>query len=596
MNKTVTINISGIIFHIEEDAYVVLSQYLNTIKSYFSSSDGGSEIMADIEARIAEMLQGKTSALKQVVLMSDVNDVMESMGKPEEFASDEQTNEFSKKQSGASGYGYSDQIPKRLYRDADNKILGGVCSGIGHYFDFDPVWLRIALLLLVIFAGTGVLVYAILWIAIPEAKTLSEKFAMRGEKADINNISKAVKDEAEELKKRMKKYGEDFKTRYASKRTMPRNSAEKFIDFIIDIMLSIGKVIYKIIGFFLLFFGIFFFFVLSGSVFGTSFFSGNIEGKEWIDMLFLDGRDFYIGFIGVIIFIGAPVVMMIYGGVKILFRIHYSNRWINLAAGIVWLTGLFMLLYVGARTLNDFSSESKVRQNVPIKSYETLFLKMNQIPVDKEELILSYHDDEDTDEDFSTIQKFKGYALGRKNNSKYLLGTPQLNIIKSQSDKLELVIVKESNGSDKKIATERAKNISYEVIQTDSIIMFDDLFKILNAGKFRNQKITAILKLPIGQIIYLDKSLEHLLYDVENVSNTSDIDMIKRRWMMTKAGLKCIDCSGINTEADETNDNQSSTHADEYDEIGDSTKVKKHSQINSVTIDGNGIHFKRQKK
>ena len=92
MNKTVTINISGIIFHIEEEAYDKLSKYLNTIKGYFSKADGGSEIMSDIEARIAEMLQGKTSAIKQVVLMSDVDFVMDNMGKPEEFAGDEQSN------------------------------------------------------------------------------------------------------------------------------------------------------------------------------------------------------------------------------------------------------------------------------------------------------------------------------------------------------------------------------------------------------------------------------------------------------------------------------------------------------------------------
>ncbi|MBI3519094.1 MAG: PspC domain-containing protein, partial [Bacteroidetes bacterium] len=211
MNKTVTINISGIIFHIEEDAFDKLSKYLSTIKGYFSKADGGNEIMSDIEARIAEMLQSKTSPIKQVVLMSDVDYVMDNMGKPEEFAGE--ANETTTNTQSAENFNSyeGEPIKKRLYRDGDSKVLGGVCSGIGHYFDIDAVWLRIALLLMFFFAGTGFLLYLILWIAIPEAKTTTERLAMKGEKVDINNISKAVKEEAEQLKKRMEKYGEDFK-------------------------------------------------------------------------------------------------------------------------------------------------------------------------------------------------------------------------------------------------------------------------------------------------------------------------------------------------------------------------------------------------
>ena len=153
MNKTVTINISGIIFHIEEDAFDKLSKYLSTIKGYFSKADGGSEIMSDIEARIAEMLQSKTSPVKQVVLMSDVDFVMDSMGKPEEFAGEASENTTASNEN-TDSYASTDNgepIKKRLHRDGDSKVLGGVCSGIGHYFGIDPVWIRIALLLMFFF-------------------------------------------------------------------------------------------------------------------------------------------------------------------------------------------------------------------------------------------------------------------------------------------------------------------------------------------------------------------------------------------------------------------------------------------------------------
>lgn len=261
MNKTVTINISGIIFHIEEDAFDKLSKYLATIKGYFSKADGGSEIMSDIEARIAEKLQSKTSPVKQVVLMSDVDFVMESMGKPEEFAGDAEAAGNTSSENTSENYTTTDNgepIKKRLHRDGDSKVLGGVCSGIGHYFGIDPVWIRIALLLMFFFGGTGFLLYLILWIAIPEAKTTAEKLSMKGEKADINNISKAVKEEAEQLKKRMEKYGDEFKNMASTHKDVPRNTIEKIVDFIGDILLNIGRVLLKIIGIFMVVFGVIF--------------------------------------------------------------------------------------------------------------------------------------------------------------------------------------------------------------------------------------------------------------------------------------------------------------------------------------------------
>ena len=243
MNKTVTINISGIIFHIEEDAYEKLSKYLSTIKGYFSKTDGGSEIMSDIEARIAEMLQGKTSAVKQVVLMADVDSVMETMGKPEEFAGEnieENSNSNSQNNSQTES---TEPIKKRLFRDPDHKAVGGVCSGIASYFDVDLVWIRLAMFLLIFFGGLSLWIYIILWIVIPEAKTTAEKLAMKGERIDINNISKTVKEEAEQLKNRAKKFGQEMKDNQG-----PRNFFDKLGDFIKEFLIVFAKFFGRVIG------------------------------------------------------------------------------------------------------------------------------------------------------------------------------------------------------------------------------------------------------------------------------------------------------------------------------------------------------------
>ncbi len=613
MNKTVTINISGIIFHIEEDAFDKLSKYISTIRGYFSKADGGNEIMSDIEARIAEMLQSKTSAIKQVVLMSDVDFVMDSMGKPEEFAGEAgDTNSNADQSDNNTSYNDGEPIKKRLFRDGDSKVVGGVCSGIGHYFGFDPVWLRIALLLMFFFAGTGFLLYLILWIAIPEAKTTSERLAMKGEKADINNISKAVKEEAEQLKKRMEKYGTEFKNMTSGAREN-RTAVEKGVDFMTDLLMNIGRVLLKIIGVLMVIFGVIFFFGLFGTVFGMSFVTTNVEGQEWIDMLLLDGKDFYIGLLGIALFVGVPIIMMIYGGIKLVFKIRYSNRWLNLSAGILWLVGFFMLLYVGIRTGQDFNKVAKIRENVNVVPNDTLILKMNEVDVNYTELQVN-DDAEEGEKDFYVHRRHSNYMIGKHNDVKYILGYSRLNIIKSQSNNIEMVVVKEAHGSNKLIAKTRAEHIAYNVTQQDSILLFDNIFRVNDADKFREQDVTVILKLPVGKVIYLDKSLENMIYDIENVTNTYDGDMINRRWMMTEEGLKCIDCDGlisvkdhlegddIDAEFVDPNDhskghvkinvNGVDINAKDAQIKVDSNGVNINSTESKVTIDKHGVHVK----
>ncbi|MES2760798.1 MAG: PspC domain-containing protein [Bacteroidota bacterium] len=599
MNKTVTINISGIIFHIEEDAFDKLSKYLSTIKGYFSKADGGNEIMSDIEARIAEMLQSKTSAIKQVVLMSDVDFVMDSMGKPEEFAGDASDNGNSSDADNSetsSSYNDGEPVKKRLYRDGDSKVLGGVCSGIGHYFGIDPVWLRIALLLMFFFAGTGFLLYIILWIAIPEAKTTTERLAMKGEKADINNISKAVKEEAEQLKKRMEKYGSEFKD--MASRNAPRNAVEKTVDFIGDVLINIGKVFLKIIGVFLVVFGGLLFFGLFTGVFGVSFLN-NLEMQEWIDMFFMNDTDFYLGLFSIIFFLGIPLVMVISFGLRLLFKIKYFNRWVNLGMGIMWVISFFMLLTVGVKTGSDFNKTAKVRENFNVVANDTLILSMHETPYNPDELNES-DGVKEGEKDFRINRRDNSYVMGTNKGIKYLLGHAQLNIIKSQSNRVEIVIVKEARGGDKRKASERAKNISYIISQTDSLIQFDNLFKVNDADKFRFQDLTVIVKMPVGQVIYLDKSMENLMYDVENVTNTYDGDMINRRWMMTENGLKCIDCDGLISVEEHYGDHDEEYYREQHEGSNGDVKINVNgvdisSKDAQIKIDSNGTNINTKK-
>ena len=198
MKKTFTINISGNVFYIEEDAYEVLNKYLVNLKKHFGNSDEGKEIEADIEARIAELFNDKAFEEKNVVTLDWVNDVIEIMGTPENFA------EANTEEEPLPGQ----QKPKRrLYRDPEHRVLAGVCGGLAVYFNMDLAILRIIVaVLILITSGTGLLVYLILWIAVPKATNTAQRLEMRGEAVTVKNIEKFIKEEVNSVKESYNKF------------------------------------------------------------------------------------------------------------------------------------------------------------------------------------------------------------------------------------------------------------------------------------------------------------------------------------------------------------------------------------------------------
>src|SRR5687768_5242916 len=144
MNKTVTVNLGGTVFHIDDNAYESLIKYLNTIKSHFNADQSRDEIMQDIESRIGEMFRDRMKDGREVITLNDVNEVTTIMGKPEEFGVDEEKSAAAAEAATSVPVG---RLKKRFFRDPDEKFVGGVCSGIAAYFNIDPVWVRL------IFAG-----------------------------------------------------------------------------------------------------------------------------------------------------------------------------------------------------------------------------------------------------------------------------------------------------------------------------------------------------------------------------------------------------------------------------------------------------------
>ncbi|MCI0751605.1 MAG: PspC domain-containing protein, partial [Flammeovirgaceae bacterium] len=178
MKKNISINISGIIFHIEEDGYDSLKKYLDSVNRYFSNFEDSTEILADIESRIAEIFLTKLNEGKQVITADDVNNLIATMGNVSDFKAAEEDQEFAQAETRQSKSeekkAAAPSQPKRLFRDLKRKIIGGVCAGLANYFNTDPLWIRLVLALLFFAYGFGILAYLILWIVIPGSNELED--------------------------------------------------------------------------------------------------------------------------------------------------------------------------------------------------------------------------------------------------------------------------------------------------------------------------------------------------------------------------------------------------------------------------------------
>jgi phage shock protein PspC (stress-responsive transcriptional regulator) len=195
MKITVSIDLGGYSFNIDEDAYAELKRYLKNLELHFAEEESASEILSDIETRMTELFRGRLAAYKHVITMDDVHYAISVLGTPEDISDNEGRSARDK----FSSPGYH-----RMYRDPDKRIIGGVCSGMGAYWNLEPWIVRIIFLALAMAGGLGILLYLILYIVIPEAKTTSQKIEMKGEPVNIHNIKESVKKEFDTVTKKMK--------------------------------------------------------------------------------------------------------------------------------------------------------------------------------------------------------------------------------------------------------------------------------------------------------------------------------------------------------------------------------------------------------
>lgn len=591
MKKNISINISGIIFHIEEDGYEILRKYLDSINRYFSSFEDNSEILADIESRIAEILLSKLSEGKQVVTVEDVNTLMATMGSVNDFkAAEDQDNAGSEskqqQQSQSTAGAHNNITNKKLYRDEKRKILGGVCAGLAHYFNIDPVWIRLffaiiafptygilfavyivmwivippsntledestvkkmyrdrenkvlggvssglaaflgidaiiirVAFIVLAFGGIGIVVYIIMWIALPEAKTITEKIQMQGEPVTLSNIESSVKrglaDSDKDESTLAKIILFPFRLIAALIDGIAKILGPVFI-LVVDILrIAIGIVI-TLTGVLMIFSLILGFGIMLG-VFTVP------EGSTWADW-YVSVPNFPItafqetfptwtlvfAFLAVFI----PFMMIALLGSSIIAKKIVFNSYVGWSMFVLFFVSAGVVAFTIPQIVYNFREESEFKQELTYNITGTPVLKIKETGLD----------------DYDVTD---------------------LTILGYDGKELKLVERFESQGRTRKEAVENAQMVTYQVEQADSTLTFDSNISFKDGAKFRAQRLNLELYIPFNRPFVIDEGMWQL------IDNRNDRDYYmgsneRQTWKVNEYGvIECVSCSGrsVDTES-----------------------------------------------
>ncbi len=588
MKKNISINIGGIIFHIEEDGYEKLKNYLDSVNKYFSSFEDSKEIIEDIEGRIAEIFLGRLDEGKQVINQEDVNDLVSIMGTTKDFdaeietepveepktESTEKEDEGAKKTEGqpqerkfyrdskrrvlggvASGLAHyfgidpiwvrliliatlilwflggfvlityivlwiavpssdkleEDKTIKKLYRDTEDRVLGGVSSGIASYFGVDIVLVRILFVISIFLGGAGLIAYIILWIITPEARSITEKMQMQGEPVTITNIE-------ENVKKSLKvEDGEE-------------NIFVKILLFPFRLIAIIVKALGEVLGPLLRFtvealrVAVGIFFVFLGFVCMISFsitlavllgIGGAMEGMVHFGefpVQYVANSFSTVSIISAYIVTMVPSLGIALLGLTIIMRRAVTKAFVGWTMFALWILGMIGLAFTIPMMVREFTAEGDYKEEREYQVTEaTPTLRLNDLLYDL-----------DYDYRYQAIDlRLRGHE-----DSVYLL---DLRI--------------ESRGSTRAEAKENAKAITYNVTQDGDDILFDSDLTFDEGAKFRFQNVNATFYLPYGKVFRMDEDLEEILINTLHLNGYRSYQMEGNDWVFERGGIRCLTCA-----------------------------------------------------
>ena len=572
MNKTVNINLGGMFFHIDEDAFQKLTRYFDAIKRSLSNSSGHDEIIKDIEMRVSELLNEKQKSDKHVVGLKDVDEVIAVMGQPEDYIiEDDKTNEQSYRSSTTTS-------TKKLYRDRDKGMVGGVSSGLGYYFGIDAVWFRLFFVLLVLAGfGAGFLAYIILWIVTPEASTTSEKLEMTGEPVTISNIEKKVREEFENVSEKIKnadydKYGNQIKT-----------GANKIGNSFGDFIISVFKIFAKFLGILLilsgltvLFFLLIGIFTLGSGVFIDFPWQGFIEAGNF--------TDYPIWAFGLLMFFaaGIPFFFLALLGFKLLSpnmkSIGNVGKYTLLA---LWLIAVSLVISIGIKQASAFAVDGRVvqKETFNLNPKDTLFIKFKH-----------------NDYFAKNVNDHNGFQVTQDSTGMDVIYSNEVSFkIEKTDEKLPYIqIEKEAKGKSLSEAKKRAEKIKYSYTIIGNQLVLDNYLVTDLKNKYRDQEIEITLYLPKGTLIKPDASMRHYDrtdgdYFLWNPDSTTDI------YRVEETKVRCLSCPADENEYNDTRNDSAETSVTINKNgvsITNDTLINSKNNIKELKINRDGIIIK----
>lgn len=578
MKKNISINISGIIFHIEEDGYETLRNYLDSINRYFSSYDDSQEIVSDIENRIAEIFLSKLTDGKQIINSEDVDGLITTMGSIQDFEAIEEPNDQPREKQKFTSK--TTEQSKKLYRDNKRKILGGVASGLANYFGIDPLWIRLILVIGVLgldiflwgaasgffligyiifwivvpgsdaleedqevkklfrnpedrviagvasgigayfgtevtvirllfvltffFGGAGLLIYLILWIITPEAKSITDKMQMQGESVTLSNIESNIKrslkvDENEEENLLVKILLFPFRLTAVIISGLGKALGPLLI-FLVEAIRVIVGIVMVVIAVSMLFGLIVVLGVILGTVTGEGFVFGDVPLYLIRDSIPVFGT--ITAFFSLFI----PALTLALLGVTIIAKrkiIPTSLGWSMFAIWIMSLLGLGLTL---PRVIQEYKTEGTYRivENYDLHGKKAV-LQLNEVGMD----------------DYQ-VTKLRLYG--------------------HDGDQFKLVSKFNSRGRTRQEAITNAQMVNYQVELKDSILTFDSNITFKDNARFRWQSLDMELHIPYDQEFFMNEDLKYIIRNTIYRSGFSVSQMEGNTWVFTESGLRCLTC------------------------------------------------------
>jgi len=560
MNKTISINLGGFFFHIDEDAYQKLSRYFDAVKRSLSP-DGRDEIMKDIESRIAELFQERLKNDKQVVGLSEIEEVISIMGQPEDYKIDDEKTSYQSSSSSSTNFYYPS---KRLYRDKENGMIGGVMAGLGHYLGVDSLWLRILMVILFFGFGTGLFVYIVLWILVPEAITTTQKLEMKGQPITISNIEKKVKEGFDDITSKISSIDHEKITNTA------KSGASRIGSSIEEVITTIFKVFAKIIGSFILFFSaiallgiiITSIIMIFSSTMPENYILNHIQTPIGLETpLWAQGILFLLGF-------GIPLFFLFILGLKLMVNnLRSIGNYVKYSLLAVWIVAVGIIISLGINEASQlaFDGKSVQKEVITIAPTDTLKIKFKNNDFYSKSIYRNH--------DFKITQDEGDNEIIYSNNV-------SIEIKETDAAAPYMLIEKLANGKSTSQAKKRAEKIKYEYKIEGNTIILDNYLLTAVENKFRGQEVEIYLYLPKGTIFQTDESFSNFDRSDYGFFDENEYDTKNPVYRVDADKVRCLNCLAEENRENNGIENEDSSATIYYDENG--VLIKKEVKVNET--------------